>query len=66
MKVFLNDMSFVNEIAFQTWGQNNWTFYIYGDSRIRTVFPGPEFYVRTLRYCALLFYLFPFRGLMGM
>jgi hypothetical protein len=43
--VWLDDMSWVNEIAVQTFGQNNFSFYIYGDSRIRTVYPGRNFHV---------------------
>jgi hypothetical protein len=43
--VELNDMSFVNEISIQTYSATNMTFYVYGDSRIRTIYPGPNFYV---------------------
>jgi len=43
--VMLDDMSFVNEISIQTWSQTNVSFYIYGDNRIRTVYPGEKWNV---------------------
>eukprot|EP00026_Physarum_polycephalum_P007395 Phypoly_transcript_07455.p1 GENE.Phypoly_transcript_07455~~Phypoly_transcript_07455.p1 ORF type:complete len:440 (+),score=60.46 Phypoly_transcript_07455:98-1417(+) len=43
--VTLDDMSFVNEIAVQTYSPNNLTFFIYGESTMRTVFTTPKFYV---------------------
>jgi len=36
--VWLNDISFATEISFQTYGQSNWSAYVYGDRRIRTVY----------------------------
>lgn len=39
-------MSYVNEISVQTFdGKDNFTFFIYGDANIRTVFPGDQYYV---------------------
>jgi len=47
-KVILDDISWANELSFQSFGPpntTNITFFVYGDSRVRTVYPGPNFYV---------------------